>query len=494
MEINQIQMPAKKKTSITDILEEGWELYFNNLKFFISYQFVWLIPMLLALAFIVWIPNKVAQRHDYLASKYNESVYPYIIIITFIALTYFLPALLRGVMMRYEGEEHKHRKAIKQSAKEYFRYFFVLLAYSSLLLLGYKLITNSSWLWGIIDHWVNVGINLMLLIPIFYFVIRYFLCLTAAIVSPYDRSAFKTSAYLMKNNYRSGILILLVISSIVYFLFSIGSILGMIFAIIVTIFFGSLFVISMNVVCYKKLEALKEIPADAPELRKAHPAAGLPLAIIISLIPLFILFPHIPQKIFYSSDFLVDAFSNKIIFDNGITIKRPIGWSVTKASQRDDNDKFADYYLDKPGNKIIHWMFVKLHPLKNSAFRKDKLNPEELHQLKNILKISKNDFDKCFYKITETIQEMNNQQEYPKGVFIYKDREARKEYTHEWTHTYFYRVIDNKYILIGHYAYLIYNSLNEEDNHPFTSPEALSALQKEREEADTYLKYRIIQK
>ena len=487
MDINQIQIPEKKKISITETIEEAWELYIYNLLFFIIYHGMWLAISALAIVILIDIPNAIAHRHGDAADKFYDSVFPYVLIISFIALTYFLAALIRAVIIRYEGKEHKFRKVMKHAVKDYFRYFVVLLPYFCIMLLGLNLMLNQYWLGSLVGGRVSSVISFVLLIPLYYLSTRYFLSLTAAIAGPADRSAFKTSAYLMKNNYCSGVLIILLISSIVYFVNSIASIMRFDFlAFIITLIFGSLFVISINVVYYKKLEAIKGIPAEAPELRKAHPALGLILAVVISLIPLWMLFSDVPRKLFYSNDFLVGVFSDRITFENGITIKRPAGWSVKKASQKKDDDTIA-YYLNKQHNKRISFLSIKLKSLKNSVFRKDKLNPEELHQLKNILVYYNEDPYNCAYKISDTIKEMNNQQEYPKGIFTRKKRFESKENANEDMHIYFFRVVDNKYILIGDYSYTNYYWSKELKDDYYTKPENIAALPKEREEADAFL-------
>ena len=480
MEINQIQIPEKKKISIATILEEAWELYIYTMPLFWIYLILWLIVVLLATVFIDLIPFLITSYRQGYATD-NASVHPYSKIIEFIALTFFLSAFMRAIILRYEGEEHKYGKVMKQAAMGYFKYFFVMLSYTSICLLGFKSITDPYWLNFIIDEWIRNGIRFALLIPVFYLIVRYFPCLTLAITNPSGSSAFKTSATLMKNNYCSGILIILLISSMIYFLFSIGKMFDIIIVSELIASFGSLFVLTINFIYCKKLEAIKGIPADAPELRKVHPVIGLLLAVVVSLIPLSILFPHIPQKIFYSNDFFVGAFSRKIIFDNGIIIKRPAGWYV---EIRPGWDGRADYYyLTKPGNKIINDIILKLRPLNNRRFRKDKLNPEELNQLKDML-LHLDTFDKCAYKITDTIQEMNNQLEYPKGSLMCKRSKEKKEYSYERSDIDFYRVVDNKYLLVGSYVYMIQNS-----HYYRTPPDALSALPKEREEADAYLKH-----
>jgi len=489
MEINQILIPEKKKISITDILEEAWELCFFNLHIFLLYMFMWLIVALLAIASSLDLMHYIITTlwQDYVVSKHYDLVYlSWFAIIVFMALTCCLSALLRALSLRYEGEEHRYGKVMKQAARGYFRYFFVLLSYLSIWWLGFKLIANSYWLYGITGYQINKVINFVLLIPVVYFAARYFPCLTAAIVNPSDRSAFKTSAYLMKNNYCSGILIILLISSMANFLFSISNQPELIFGSVLIALFSSFFVICMNFIYHKKLEALKGILADAPELRKKHPAISLLIAAVISLIPLSILFPDVPRNFFYSNDYIIGAFSRKISLDNGISIKRPTGWYVEKVPPRDDSPGF--YNITKAGNKMIDRLYIKLKPLNNSQFRKDKLNPEELSLLKNIFMPYEDTYDRCVYKTSYTIQEMNNQQEYPKGILIHKRREERKKETHESTHTYFYRVIDNKYIVTVHYAYLIHSSSNKENKYWDTTPEKLIALQSEREEVDAYLK------
>ena len=494
MEISQIPQPEKKKIMITDILEEAWEFYLNNFKSFISHQFLWLIPMLLTLAFMIWIPNKIALREDYQADKYSESVYPYIFLIAFITLTSFFLALIKGILLRYAGEENNKQKLMKQSVKKYCRTYLVVLFYSSLVFFGYELITSPYWLWGIITgHWVNIIIYIVLLMILYYLAIRYFLSLTSAIASPLDRGAFKTSAYMMKNNYFLGFLIILVIISVVYFLFSIGSRVDILFGSFLAVFFGSVFMISINVICYKKLEALKELPPDAPGLRKTNPVIGLLLAGVISLISLSIVSPDIRQRIFYKNDFLVGIVSPKMIFNNGIQIKRPAGWLAIKQPQWDANDHHDFYFLNNPANKMINWINLEFKPITNGSFRKSKLNPEELKQLKIVLGVTSSDYKyNCAYKITETIQELNNPQEYPKGILFYSKIEERKSYIWDRNYAYFYRVIDNKYVLIGYYAYVIHNSFDEGNEYGDTTPEKRDALPKEREEANAFLRTSIV--
>lgn len=395
--------------------------------------------------------------------------------------------------MRYEGEKHNFPKVMKHALKDYFRYFVVLLPYFCIILLGLNLMLHWNWLGSLVGNRVSSVISFVLLIPAYYLATRYFLSLTAAIDGPAERSAFKTSAYLMKNNYCSGVLIILLISSIVYFVNSIASIMKFDFlSFLITLIFGSHFVISINVVYYKKLEALKGIPTDAPELRKAHPALGLLLVIAISLIPLLMLFPHMPRKLFYSNDYLMDTFSDKIAFANGITIKRPGGWFVERSDQRHDTDKVEYYYMRKQGNKMIHSVSIELRPLKNSAFRKDTLNPEEQQQLKHILYPSDDDPYNCIYKINDTFQEMNEQQEYPRGIFTRKKSFDSNYSKYDSMNVYYYRVVDNKYILKGYYGYIIYYWNKERKDAPYTKPEDLSALQKERAEVDAYLKYWVL--
>jgi hypothetical protein len=372
----------KKQIRILEILKQSLLIYRDNFSLFIAIvalsNALWILTTLLLsltgghyaplineyLLYAPLINEYLLLINLILCAKHWTIFLFYLAIFISIWLAIFISiwghiALIIAVSNRYLNNKITIKESFAKVKGKYWRYIGINILYFLI---------------------VGTGLLLFLIPGIYWWIILSLATVVVVLEKRRDIGPFKISKELIKGSFWRIFSLYMVINTLLYLIYFVllkmSQNLSM-FTFQIFLIFYTPFITGARVILYYKLKEKRDLPLESGLPKRGRGCLGclgaIGLWVLIVVLSGFWIsglnkFLKTERGV-QISEYIKKRISPKIVFPDGVTLKRPQGWLVAKTSGLE-----IEYNLIKYGNKKIKALSLWLIPIKSLGVSKDELS------------------------------------------------------------------------------------------------------------------------